>query len=95
MATTNYRFHEYLQLAYKFSTGFRVFTPEEKYFQYFSSCPSFDFVEQELKPETSKNHEIELAGSGALGTYTFNVYTSNYDDFIDVEQELLSDKPVG
>jgi hemoglobin/transferrin/lactoferrin receptor protein len=90
LATANYRFYEYLQLAYKFSTGFRVPTPEEKYFQYFSSWPSFLILSnRELKPETSKNHEIELAGSGALGTYTLNVYTSNYDDFIDVEQGTI------
>lgn len=87
LATANYRFHEYLQLGYKFSTGFRVPTPEEKYFQYFSSWPSFLVLSnRELKPETSKNHEIELAGSGKLGTYTLNFYITDYENFIDVEQ---------
>ncbi len=90
LATANYRFHEYLQLGYKFSTAFRVPTPEEKYFQYFSAWPSFLVLSnRELKPETSQNHEIELAGSGRFGTYTLNFYTTDYDNFIDVEQGTI------
>lgn len=87
LAAANYRFYGYLQLGYKFSTGFRVPTPEEKYFQYFSSWPTFLVLSnRDLKPETSRNHEIEIAGAGAAGTYTLNFYIADYKNFIDVEQ---------
>lgn len=90
LATANYRFFECLQLGYKFSTAFRVPTPEEKYFQYFSAWPSFLVLSnRDLKPETSRNHEIELAGSGKFGTYTLNFYTTDYKNFIDVEQGTI------
>jgi hemoglobin/transferrin/lactoferrin receptor protein len=90
LAAANYRFWDYLHLGYKFSTGFRVPTTEEKYFQYFSSWPSFLVLSnRELKPETSGNHEIEIAGNSRYGTYMLNFYRSDYSDFIDVERGTI------
>ena len=90
LATAGYRFSDYLNLTYKFSTGFRVPTTEEKYFQYFNYWPSFLVLSnRDLKPETSRNHEIEVAGSGRLGTYMFNLYRSDYADFIEVERGTI------
>lgn len=90
LATANYHFHEYFQLGYKYATGFRVPTPEEQYFQYFSSWPSFLVLSNpDLQPERSQNHEIEIAGSGRLVTYTLGLYTTAYSNFIDVEQGTI------
>lgn len=90
LGTASYRFSDYLNVSYKFSTGFRVPTTEERYFQYFNSWPSFLILSnRDLKPETSLNHEIEIAGNGNLGTYVINAYRTNYKDFIDIEQGTL------
>lgn len=90
LGTANYRFSDYLNIAYKFSTGFRVPTTEERYFQYFNSWPSFLVLSnRDLKPETSINHEVEIAGSGNLGTYVINLYHTGYTDFIDIEQGTI------
>lgn len=90
LATANYRFFKFLNLGYKFSTGFRVPTTEERYFQYFNSWPSFLVLSnRELKPETSANHEIEIAGEGAWGTYVINAYKTDYKNFIDIEQGTI------
>ena len=87
IGTATYEFHKYLQLSYKFSTGFRMPTAEERYFQYYSSWPSFLVLSnRDLKPETSINHEIEIAGSEKLITYMFNLYFTDYKNFIDIEQ---------
>ncbi len=90
LGTANYRFSDYLNIAYKFSTGFRVPTTEERYFQYFNSWPSFLVLSnRDLKPETSINHEVEIAGNGNLGTYVINLYHTGYTDFIDIEQGTI------
>ncbi|MBD8389149.1 TonB-dependent hemoglobin/transferrin/lactoferrin family receptor [Dysgonomonas sp. BGC7] len=90
IGTATYEFDKYLQLSYKFSTGFRMPTTEERHFQYYSSWPSFLVLSnRNLKPETSINHEIEIAGSGKLITYMFNLYFTNYKNFIDIEQGTI------
>lgn len=90
IGTATYEFDKYLQLSYKFSTGFRMPTTEERYFQYYSSWPSFLVLSnRNLKPETSINHEIEVAGSEKLITYVFNLYFTDYKDFIDIEQGTI------
>lgn len=91
LATANYRFFRFLNIGYKFSTGFRVPTTEERYFQYFNSWPSFLVLSNRaLKPETSINHEVEIAGEGEWGTYIINAYTTNYKNFIDIEQGTIA-----
>lgn len=90
LATANYRFFNLLTLGYKFSTGFRVPTTEERYFQYFNSWPSFLVLSNRgLKSETSINHELEIAGEGDWGTYVINVYRTGYKNFIDIEQGTI------
>jgi hemoglobin/transferrin/lactoferrin receptor protein len=87
LATINYQFWNYLNMGYKFSTGYRVPTTEERYFQYFNYWPSFLVLSnRDLKPETSINHEIEIAGDGRFGTYMLNLYRSDYTDFIEIER---------
>jgi len=90
LAAVSYRFWDYLHVGYKFSTGYRVPTTEERYFQYFNSWPSFLVLSnRDLKAETSVNHEIEVAGSGRFGTYMLNLYRSDYTDFIEVERGTI------
>lgn len=87
IGTAAYEVNPYLRLSYKFSTGFRMPTTEERYFQYYSSIPSFlVLANRGLKPETSVNHEVEIAGSGSLITYMLNLYFTDYKNFIDIEQ---------
>ena len=90
LGTLHYRLFDYLNIGYKFSTGFRVPTTEEKYFQYFNYWPSFLVLSnRDLKPETSVNHEVELSGTGRYGTYVINIYRSDYKNFIDVERGTI------
>lgn len=90
LATANYRIGDNLNIGYKFSTGFRVPTTEEKYFQYFNSWPSFLVLSnRSLKPETSTNHEFEITSNGSYGSFMINLYRSGYNDFIDVERGTL------
>lgn len=91
LASAGYRFLDYLNLSYKFSTGYRVPTTEERYFQYFNSWPSFLVLSnRDLKAETSVNHEIEVAGNGRFGTYMLNFYYSNYSNFIEIERGTIA-----
>ncbi|MVZ62956.1 TonB-dependent hemoglobin/transferrin/lactoferrin family receptor [Sphingobacterium humi] len=91
LVSAAYRFRDDLNLSYKFSTGYRVPTTEERYFQYFNYWPSFLVLSnRELKPETSHNHEVELAGSGNFGTYVVNFYRSDYKNFIEVERGTMA-----
>lgn len=90
IATATYEFNKYFITSYKYSTGFRMPTTEERYFQYYSSWPSFLVLSNpNLKPETSSNHEIEIAGSGKLITYVLNLYKTDYKNFIDIEQGTI------
>ncbi len=90
LVSINYSVFNFLNIGYKFSTGFRVPTTEEKYFQYYNSWPSFLVLSnRDLKPETSTNHEFEIAGNGRYGGFMVNFYKSNYKNFIDVERGIM------
>lgn len=90
LATLNYQIFDYLNIGYKFSTGFRVPTTEEKYFQYFNSWPSFLVLSnKKLKSEISKNHEIEISGNKNYFSFSLNFYRTDYNHFIDVERGTI------
>lgn len=81
----------WFNVAYKFSTGYRVPNIEEQYFQYYSTWPSFLVMSnRDLKPEKSINHELEITGKTNALAYMFSAYYNHYADFIELRQGVLT-----
>lgn len=91
LAVLAYTPKPWLNLAYKFSTGYRVPNIEEQYFQFYSTWPSFlVMANRDLKPEKSINHELEITGKTNALAYMFSAYYNHYSDFIELRQGLLT-----
>ena len=91
LVIASYAHSEWLNTSYKFSTGFRVPNTEEKFFQYYSTWPSFVVLaNRNLKPEKSYNHELELTGRGCGLGYMLSLYYNQYSDFIELKQGVLT-----
>ena len=85
MAIVSYHFNPYFNLGYKFSTGYRVPTSQERFFQYVSLSPAFFVLANpKLKRETSYNNELHIGTRNTkyLG-YDISLYYNAYKNYIE------------
>lgn len=75
---------EFLRLQLKYSKAFRNPTSDELYFTYkhpdFTIAPNWN-----LNPEIAKTEEMALTLYDKIGHFSFSVFKSNYDNFIDLK----------
>lgn len=85
MAIVSYLFNPYLNVGYKFSTGYRVPTSQERFFQYVSLSPSFFVLANpDLKRETSYNNEVHIGSKNSkYVSYDLSLYYNTYKDYIE------------
>lgn len=85
MAVVSYMFNPYFNLGYKFSTGYRVPTSQERFFQYVSLSPAFFVISNaDLKRESSYNNEIKIGSKDSkYFSYDASVYYNSYKDYIE------------
>lgn len=81
------RLNETWKTGYGFSTGFRVPTASELYFQFSSAAGAWK-SNPNLKSERSLNHNVFVQANHDLGTFELNVYHSKYKNFL-FEQEAI------
>lgn len=81
------RLNDIWKTGYGFSTGFRVPTASELYFQYNSASGAWK-ANPNLKSERSVNHNVFVQANHDLGTFDLNVYHSKYKNFL-FEQEAI------
>lgn len=91
----NYNINNNWQAQYKFSTGFLMPTITQMYSNFnglgVMEIPGFI---SGLRPETSKNHEIEFKGNFEQLAVKLGVYQTNYKDFINIRfaNERIKDR---
>ena len=85
MAIVSYDFSRYLSVGYKFSTGYRVPTSQERFFQYVSLSPAFFVLSNpKLRRELSFNHEWHIGTSDPkYFAYDLSFYYNRYRDYIE------------
>lgn len=85
MAILSYDFTPWLSAGYKFSTGYRVPTSQERFFQYVSLSPAFFVLSNpQLRREQSFNHEWHLGTAEPKAfAYDLSVYYNTYRDYIE------------
>ncbi len=85
MAIVSYLFNPYFNVGYKFSTGYRVPTSQERFFQYVSLSPTFFVLSNpDLKRETSYNNEIRIGTKNSkYVSYDVSFYYNTYKDYIE------------
>lgn len=75
------------QIGYTLSSGYRVPTASEMYFNRAIVNPMGNqtfLANNNLKAETSLGHEIALRGVGKFGKVNASLYQTNYDELIDL-----------
>ena len=85
MAIISYDFNPYLSIGYKFSTGYRVPTSQERFFQYVSLSPAFFVLSNpKLRRELSFNHEWHIGTADPkYFAYDLSFYYNTYKDYIE------------
>ena len=85
MAIVSYDVTRHLSIGYKFSTGYRVPTSQERFFQYVSLSPTFFVLSNpKLRRERSVNHEWHIGISDPkYVAYDVSLYYNTYKDYIE------------
>ena len=85
MAIVSYDVAPELSVGYKFSTGYRVPTSQERFFQYVSLSPAFFVLSNpQLRREQSFNHEWHVGTAQPKAfAYDLSFYYNTYRDYIE------------
>ena len=85
MAIISYDFNPYLSVGYKFSTGYRVPTSQERFFQYVSLSPAFFVLSTPSSVVSYRfNHEWHIGTADPkYFAYDLSFYYNTYKDYIE------------
>ena len=77
------------RVGYDFTSGYRVPSASEVYFTFNHGAGTW-LPNHQLKAERSNTHTVSLQGRSETGTLDFNLYQSNYKNFLSEEQFLAT-----